>query len=330
MKRDIRFLAPFLTSAFSLFFQIVFLVLFSVGSFSFEGNFSLFKAFVFLISIFTASPAKSRLLGTGFALAIFYLLFFALSIKNLIVSIRIFLDLKKSRFTFYERRYNSSRFTKLMYESFFSFELFLIFSLLISFAGGKTKLLYMFLISALALCLFLGRGIVYHVLQFDSFENLSFDCVKDAISFLAIVLLFSTASLPVLDRVTFTIFALLNGHLIGSAGTAYSVLEGLYRGIVFPALWFWALFLCFLVLHEYLPHGLRKGEILPRIKKALIFGCAVLCLDLLLECLFSLKISLSILFDFFAIQRKTFLPLVLCLTVLYYLEESYRPSRFIS
>lgn len=332
-KIDFRYFAPLSVSVASLAVQALTLLLYLFGTnVLFEQNVSVWAAVVFIVRLFGVNPATSYRCIVGFIAAIFYFLFLGLMIKDLCVGIRAFLDLKESRFSLKDRKYNSERFAKLMYECFLTFEFFSLYTILIGLSGGVPVLWTTIAVMILTGIVFVGRGGALYVFQFDFIDIKSAlpDVLKDSTVFIGLCIFVFLLKRPLIQDFSVGFFMLLNGNLISESSSVGSALDSFYSDLVFPACIFVALALFFVVIHEYLPHCMRKDHILPRIRKNLIFTATLTILTLLLKCAFAGRFDVYLLANWFAVVRETFLPMTILLAVMYGLEKRYRTKRQIS
>ena len=241
-------------------------------------------------------------------------------------------ELAESRFSSNSRRYNSMRLSRQMYECFLTFELFCLFTILTGFAGGTLCIAPVSIAMALTGLVFLGRGISLHVLQFGYVEGeytLLFDLFKDAIAFIGVCLTFIFFQSSALKELVSGFYMFLNGVVLDEMGTR-AILGALYEQIFYPFSFFILLIRFFVFSHEYLPHCMRKRDILPRIRKVLVFSAGIVIFHLIAVCLLMGRFDIFALSNWFALVRKSYLPLTVLYSVLLWLESHYKSKRQIT
>lgn len=332
-KIDFRYFWPLAVSSLSLFIQLFTFVLFLCGMVSLQGrNVSVVTAVMFIIEIFSVYSATAFPRVVALIAAIFYFLFVGLIIKNIVVAVRIFPDIAQSRYSLRSRQYNSDRLKRLLYEGFLTFEFVCLFAVFIGFAGGVALPLQTAFIMALTGLVFLGRGAALHSFQFGewSVKGSLPDILKDAVGFICICGLVFLMQHPVLKELYSGALMLYNGNIIAENAGTRIVLSEFYARIVYPACFFVALVRFFVLLHEYLPHSMRKKEIIPRIRKLLVFSAVLLTVHLVATASFAGRFDFFMLANWFAVVRYSCLPMTILCAVLLCLEKYCRTDRQIS
>lgn len=331
--RDFRYFTPLVVCAFSLFVQIVTLVLFLCGTTAFQGRtISVVVAVKFLIEIFSVNSATAYSRVVGLFAAVFYFLFLAFIIKNLCVTARDLPELIKSRSSLSSRRYNSSRLSRLMYECFLTFELVCLFSVFVGLWGGKTLPVQTAVIMVLTGVVFLGRGAAFHSLEFGtwSFQATLPDFLKDAIGFLCICVLVFVLQFAAIKEFHAAFLMFSSGNLITASTDVVMGIGILYLRFIFPACIFATLFLLLFFLHDYLPHCMRKKNITTEIRKLLVLAAVMTVLHLIMTSVLAGSFSFIVLANWFKGVRYTWFPMTIVCAVLLYLEINYRTNRHIS
>lgn len=330
---DFRYFIPLTVSLLSLAAQVFALLVFLIGTTELLGKtFSIATACIYLFRIIRTNSATSFSHSVGFISSVFYFLFLGFMIKNFIVGVRVFLDLKESRFSLYSRKYNSIRFSKLMYEFLLSFELVCIEAISVCFCGGRLFYTPLILLMIFTGLVYVGRGIALHIFQYDftKTEYLLPDGVKDALVFASLCLTVFLLNRPLIRDFYVGLFMLLTENMIGSSTSVAAAFAGLYYEMVFPICFFCILPYYFIVIHEYLPHGMRRYDVIPRIKKVLVHTIVFAVIHLMLAFLFMGRFSFPIFYNWFTLMRKTYLPIIVFFSVLLWLESNCRTKRYIS
>ncbi len=332
-KIDFRYFCPLAVSSLSLVIQIVTFVLFLCGTVSLQGrSVSVVTAVTFVIEIFSVYSATAFPRIVALIAALFYFLFVGLIIKNIVVAVKIFPDIVQSRFSLRSRQYNADRLQRLLYEGFLTFEFVCLFAVFIGFAGGAALPVQTAFIMALTGLVFLGRGAALHSFQFGDWSvKESFpDILKDAVGFVCICGLVFLMQRPVLKELYSGSLMLYNGNIIAENAETRIVLSEFYARIVYPACFFIALVRFFVLLHEYLPHNMRKKDIIPRIRKLLVFSAVLTTVHLVATASFAGRFDFIVLANWFAVVRYSCLPMTILCAVLLCLEKYCRPARQIS
>lgn len=332
-KFDFRYFFPLAVSVGSLFVQGGMLLFYLCGMATLFGeNVTPWGAIQFVIQMFSFNPASSFQSVMGLFAAVFYYLFLGFIIKDFCVGILNCLDLKESRFSLRDRKFNSDRFSKIMYECFLSFEFVCLYLIFIGFNGGRVHLWAVIPVMVMTGAVFVGRGIVLHIFQFGAQDLTDAipDACKDSLVFFGLCLFVFLYQTPLLKDFLAGFYFLLNGALVSQGSSFFRMLGALYFDLAFPICVFVSLGFYFVVLHEYLPHSMRRNQILPRVKSFLIFSGIMTVIHFIFECLFEEGIDFMVFANWFMEVRSYFLPMTILLCVMLFLEKRYKTVRQIS
>ena len=330
---DYRYLIPFLTGILSLVAQSATLILFLVGTTAFQGRtISVVVAIKFLIEIFSVNSATVYPRVIGLVAAIVYFVCLGLIVKNLCVTIIELPELKKSRFSLHSRRYNYLRLSRLVYECLLTFELVCLYSVLIGLSGGRALPVQTGIVMALSGALFLCRGAALHSLQFGEWHFLETwpDFVKDGVCFLGICFLVFLLQTPAIKEFQAGLLMLLGGNIVTTYSSASTILGSLYLRIICPICFLAALLRLFFLLHDYLPHCMRKQEITTEIRRFFVLVVVLTAVHLIVSVMLAERLNFYVLANWFAGVRYTWLPLSIVSGVILFLEKRYRHIRQIS